>query len=497
MKNLLILIPIVIYLALNLCIGLWISRSASKENTKNGFINNYFIGGRSMGGFVLAMTMIATFTSAGSFIGGPGIAYSVGLSWVLVAVVQAPTAFLTFGILGKKFAIIARKINAITVTDYLAKRYESPTVVILSSLALVIFFIVTMVAQFIGGAVLFQSITGYSYLVGLILFGTIVILYTTIGGFKAVVITDTIQGIVMLFGTVLILYSIIKTGGGLDAISAKLTTINPAWSTPLSGGNFTPGYILSFWVLVGIGTLGLPQNTVRAMGFKDTKSMHNAMIYGTIVFSALMFGMLLAGVLSGAILPPGIANSDIVIPTLVIEIMNPLVAGIFLAAPLAAVMSTVSSMLILSSAAIIKDIYLNYFMKIENIKEDSKFEKKISRMSLGSTAIIGIIVFLLSIQPPDLLTFINLFAFGGLEAAFFCPVIFGLYWKRANATGSILSMIFGIGSFILLSSIGFTPWGIQPIVPTLLISIVSFVIGSYLGKRPDGDVLKLFYGTDK
>ena len=132
MGKVLIVIPIVLYLALNLFLGIWVSKRASKENSKNGFINNYFIGGRSMGGFVLAMTLTATYTSASSFIGGPGIAYSVGLSWVLVAVTQVPTVFLTLGILGKKLAIISRKIDAVTVTDYLSKRYKSPVVVILS-----------------------------------------------------------------------------------------------------------------------------------------------------------------------------------------------------------------------------------------------------------------------------------------------------------------------------------------------------------------------------
>lgn len=493
MSKILIVIPIVLYLALNLFLGIWVGRRSARENAKNGFINNYFIGGRSMGGFVLAMTLTATYTSASSFIGGPGIAYSVGLSWVLIAVTQVPTVFLALGILGKKLAIISRRINAVTVTDYLSKRYKSSVVVIAASIALVIFFIVTMVAQFIGGAVLFQTITGYSYIIGLILFGTIVIIYTTIGGFKAVVTTDTLQGVIMIVGTVLIICCIIKAGGGMEAISATLNQVNPAWATPLSGGHFSKGYIMSFWVLVGVGTLGLPQNTVRAMGFKDTKSMHDAMIYGTVVFFILMFGMVLAGVLSRAILPDTIANSDIVIPTLVLKIMHPVAAGLFLAAPLAAVMSTVSSMLILTSAAIIKDIYMNYIMKGDAKESDPVFEKKISFMSICATAVIGVIVFALSIQPPDLLTFINLFAFGGLEAAFFCPVVFGLYWKKANAMGSIMSMISGVGSFIVFYITKFAPWGLQPIVPALVVSMIAFVIGGYIGKAPEQETLDLFY----
>ena len=125
---------------------------------------------------------------------------------------------------------------------------------------------------------------------------------------------------------------------------------------------------------------------------------------------------------------------------------------------------------------------------------DKAFEKKVSRISFASTAIIGIIVFILAIQPPELLTFINLFAFGGLEAAFFCPVVFGLYWKKSNVTGAISSMVFGVASFIIMYVTKFAPWGLQPIVPALFVSIVAFVIGSYVGKKPTEETLELFYG---
>lgn len=494
MDKMMIVIPIIIYLAVNLIVGIYVSKEP-KGGNKKGFVNNYFIGGRSMGGFVLAMTLIATYTSASSFIGGPGVAYSRGLGWVYLSMIQVPTAFLTLGVLGKKFATIARKIEAVTVTDYLRVRYKSDAVVILSSVALVVFFIVTMVAQFIGGAVLFQTITGYSYLVGLILFGIIVIFYTTVGGFKAVVITDTIQGVVMVIGTILILYCVIKAGGGLDSVIDKLNTVNPTWNEPTAGGVIPKPMMLSYWVLVGVGVLGLPQTTVRGMGFKDTKSMHNAMIYGTAVLGFLMIGMHVAGVFTASVLPAGITNTDTVVPTVVLQIMHPVVAGLFLAAPLAAVMSTVSSMLILASAAIIKDIYLNYISKDKAEGEKPEFEKKLSKMSLISTASIGVIVFICAIQPPDLIVWINLFAFGGLEAAFFCPTVFGLYWKRANATGAIFSFVAGVACFFLFTLYKFSPGGVNPIVPTLFVAIIAFVIGSYVGKKPDAETIELFYST--
>ena len=181
-------------------------------------------------GIVLAMTLVATFTSASSFIGGPGIAYTKGLVWVYLSMIQVPTAFIILAILGKKFGMISRKIGAVTVTDYLKERYQSKTVAILASICLVIFFIAQMMSQFIGGAVLFQEITGLSYIYGLALFGIVVILYTAFGGFRAVVITDTIQGIIMVLGGFIMIFTIIHVAGGTDMLLAKLNTANPHWS---------------------------------------------------------------------------------------------------------------------------------------------------------------------------------------------------------------------------------------------------------------------------
>ncbi|MBR2001041.1 MAG: sodium/panthothenate symporter, partial [Firmicutes bacterium] len=110
-------------MALNLFLGLWVSRKSAKQKEEGGFLQDYFMGGRSMGGLVLAMTLVATYASASSFLGGPGLAASWGLTQVWVAGVQIGAAFLTLGVVGKKFALISREINAVTVTDYFKARY--------------------------------------------------------------------------------------------------------------------------------------------------------------------------------------------------------------------------------------------------------------------------------------------------------------------------------------------------------------------------------------
>ena len=494
-KQIIVLAVLIIYMIVNMVVGLKVSRIEKGQKT-GSFLQNYFIGGRSMGGLVLAMTLVATYTSASSFLGGPGLAADWGLTQSWVAAIQIGTAFLTLGVLGKKMAIISRRINAVSITDYFKARYNSPAVVILCGLCLVVFFITQMVAQFIGGATLVETVTGLPYWAGLALFGVIVILYTSIGGFKAVVMTDTLQGIIMTIGTFLLLFFVIKAGGGMGEITAQLNATNPGWNLlgkgPFSEGlsTLSPGYMISFWVLVGVGVLGLPQTAVRGMGFKDTQSMHRAMMYGTVVVGILMIGMHFAGALTLPILPEeGISSTDAVIPYVVMEYMPSVAAGFFLAAPLAAVMSTVSSLLILASATIIKDLYLTYIVKAD--ENDEKVNKKVPVYSTLITIVIGVIVFIFALSPPDIIVWINLFAMGGLEATFFWPLIGGLYWKKGNSTCCIWSIIVGVATFIFFNQVKIAPYHIHEIVFALIAGgIAYFVAGLVSKKEPDKEMIK-------
>ncbi len=491
-----ILLILILYMVANLIIGIYVSRRAAARSD-SGFLSNYFIGGRSMGGVVLAMTLVATYTSASSFLGGPGLASSFGLSWVWVAGVQIGAAFLTLGVIGKKLAMISRRINAVTVSDYLRARYKSPAVVIICSLALVVFFMAQMVAQFIGGATLVGSVTGLSYKAGLTLFGAIVIIYTVIGGFKAVVTTDTIQGFIMSIGTFLLLFFVIRAGGGMENIIAEMDANNPGWDL-MSKGQFgtelaalKPGALISFWVLVGVGVLGLPQTTVRGMGFKDTGSLHRAMLYGTIVVGILMIGMHFAGVLVHPLLPAeGLDSTDKVIPYVVLKYMPTWAGGLFLAAPLAAVMSTVDSLLILASATIIKDLYLTYIRKDDPSEAEKHEGGKVRSYSVILTTVIGLIVYALAMNPPDLIVWINLFAMGGLEAAYFWPLIGGLYWKKGNATGCVASVICGLATFIFFNQNKILPFGIHEVIAGLIVGgIVYFLVSALTYKGQDQEIL--------
>ncbi|GEL76557.1 sodium/pantothenate symporter [Tenuibacillus multivorans] len=466
-----VLIPLLLFLIIIFFIGIWSNR---KLNKSKSFLSDYFLGSRELGGLVLAMTMVATYGSASSFLGGPGAAYSIGLGWVLLAMTQVATGYFVLLILGKKFAIVTLKYKAVTLTDYLKGRYNSSTVVLLAAFSIIIFLFSAMAAQWIGGAYLIQSITGLSYKGALFIFAVAVLIYVIIGGFRAVSVTDTLQGIVMLFGTLLLLIGVVIAGGGLGQIFQDLTTENPNLVTPYGNdGSLSPLYVSSFWILVGVGVIGLPQVAVRAMSYRDSRSMHRALIIGTVVVGFIMLNMHLIGVFARPVLP-GIEVADQVIPLVALDVLPGWLAGIVLAAPLAAIMSTVDSLLLLVSSSVVKDVYVNY------IKPEAT-RKNIKYVSYGMTAVIGIIVFLMAIEPPEFIIFLNLFAFGGLEAAFIWPVVLGLYWKSGNKYGAIASMVVGIGSYIgihFYNEAYGELLGVHTVTLPVFLSLIAFVLVS-------------------
>jgi sodium/pantothenate symporter len=474
-----VIIPMIASFIVTFLIGVYASKRV-KETSSNRFLQEYFLGGRELGGLLLAMTMIATYGSASSFIGGPGIAYNTGLGWVLLAAIQVVTGYFVLTTLGKKFAIIARKMEAVTLIDYLKGRYQNKAVVIISALCIIIFLFSATVAQWVGGGRLIESLTGLSYTTALFIFTISVLVYVIIGGFRAVAISDTLLGFIMLLGTTIILIGTVVAGGGFSSIMQELVSINPNLVTPFGAdGKLTKLYVSSFWILVGVGVVGLPQISIRAMSYKNSKAMHQAMIIGTVVVGAIMIGMHLTGVLARAVLP-NVDVPDKVMPLLAMEVLPPWLAGVFLSAPMAAIMSTVNSLLLLVSSSIIKDIYVNYV-------NPAVSDNAVKKGTLIITGAVGIAVYLAAVHPPDFLIWLNLFSFGGLEAAFIWPIVLGLYWRRGNAFGALASTVVGVGSYMYFHLYMPNPFGMHTVVLPVFLSLAAYVIGSLITPKQNID----------
>lgn len=489
LRSLALLLPLLIFMAVMVGISVFVRHKQAGKN----FVSSYFVGNRELGGFVLAMTTVATYSSVSSFVGGPGMAFQVGFGWIYMAVVQVTAIFLVLGIFGKRVALLARKLNAVTVVDIIRARFQSDFLAAVAAFVIVLFFCGTMTAQFVGGAKLFAAVTGYSYEAGLILFGLTVVIYTSIGGFRAVALTDTLCAIMMMIGIVLLLKYVLQAGGGYENIMTRLETSNPELFEPFSFGNMPWTIYFTQWLLVGICTIALPQSVVRGISYKNTQGLHQAMLIGTVVVGFMNIGINFTGILAHGVLTGTAADYggvDNIIPTTIVMAMPIELVGLAIIGPLAASISTISGLLIVASSAIIKDVYLHWADKNNRVVTPAR----IKILSMATTAIIGGAVFVIALTPPSLIWLINMFAFGGLETAFFWTLLLGLFWKRANKLGAMLSMTGGTIVYCATQAAGFKILNLHQITIGITCSLILFLIGSYIGKRSDAATLKIFFG---
>ncbi|MBQ9275241.1 MAG: sodium/pantothenate symporter [Succinivibrio sp.] len=485
-----IVIPVFCFLALLLGISLYATYLSRRNHS---FQSEYFIAGRSLGGVVLALTLVATYGSVSSFVSGPGVAWQRGFGWVVFAAPQIITGFFLLGVLGKKLALIGRRIGALTITDVIKERYQSKALCVLLSVMLLLFFTAMIVGQFIGGAQIFSAITGWDYRAGVLLFAAVTVLYTS-SGFRTVVLTDALCAVLMLIGMVTMGYSIIEAGGSLEHIMERLSqeeVMEDGVSrlfTPNSGGLLPWTLLLSAWLLVGFCTLGLPQSLVRCLSYKQSSDLSRAMLVATLVCGALMIGMTTLGVLArGVITELPAQGTDAVIPNLIVHHMSPLLAGITIVGPIAATMSTVSSLLIAASSAVIRDLGVQFDLpaKLGN--------RGVKVASIITTAALGVIAIALSLHPYDIVVWVNMFAFGGLECTFMWPVVLGLFWWRMNKQGAILGVAGGLLCYVLMMALNLHIGSWHNIVPGILVGLICSLLGTYLGGRPPVRILRIFF----
>lgn len=489
------LVPVFVFLALLLVIGFLANRGIKDSRD---YEKDYFIANRSLGGVVLAMTLVATYGSVSSFVSGPGVAWNLGFGWVAFAAPQIITGFLLLGIVGKKLAVIARRLDALTVIDILRARFESPTIATLLGLVTLVFFTAMCVGQFMGGARIFAAITGLDYKLGLVLFAAVTVIYTS-SGFRAVVWTDAVCAVLMLIGMAALGSTVLKTGGGLDGIMATLSTVNIGADgtsnnfKPDAGGALPYSLLFSSWFLVGFCTIGLPQSLVRCLSYRHTSDLSRAMVVATVICGALMIGMTLLGVLArGVVLEKPADGTDAVIPLLIVNHMDPLLAGITIIGPLAATMSTVSSLLIAAASTLIRDLWEGR-RGTEKEKRKSADNRSHRLLNVSVTLVLGLVSILLALYPQSIVVWVNLFAFGGLESAFLWPVLLGLFWPRFNACGALCGIIAGLGLYTLATVAGWHFMGFHNIVIGSITGLVFSVIGSFFGKPVPQRIMAVFF----
>jgi SSS family solute:Na+ symporter len=457
-----------VYILILFIIGL-----VSKKRMGKG-TEDFYLGGRTTGAWVSSFSFVAAYFSSVVIIGGGGFGYKFGMATIWIGAINVLVgATLAWIVLGKRTRELTHKLNAVTMPEFLGKRYKSPAMQIFSAIIIVIFMVVYNVSILKAMANVFQVLMSMTYFQGLLISGVIIIIYVTLGGYLAVVWTSFFQAWIMLFGLILLtVVTLVKVGGFSNAM-VQLSTINQNLV-------HTPGIwgwsgLISYAMIVSFGVWGMPQLLTRFYSIRNV----NVLRIGT-VLATIGASMALLPYFNGAIariLFPSLNQADLAIPNLVKTVLPTLGQAVFLTGVIAAGMSTFAAVLIICISSLIKDLYEDGLKQ----KLDSKTHLRYAR--LASIAI-GILSLIVAIKPPAMILVLTAFSWAVIASANLWPFFFGLYLKTPSKNAGLMSMIGG-ACIALVWLILRNPFGIHGFIPGIVGSLIIFIIVNIVSKAID------------
>lgn len=475
------LVSIGIYMVAMLLIGWYAYRKTSN-------LTDYMLGGRSLGPAVTALSAGAADMSGWLLMGLPGGIYVSGLADAWIAIGLTIGAYLNWFFVAPRLRTYTQVANdSITIPGYLENRFKDSTKLlrIISGIVILVFFTFYVSSGMVAGAVFFKSSFGVNYHTGLLIVSGVVVAYTLFGGFLAVSYTDFIQGIMMLVALLLVPAMALSQTGGFSGTFDTIREIDPTM-LDFFKGTTTLGIISAMaW---GLGYFGQPHIIVRFMAIssvKETKSARRIGI-GWMIFSLL--GTIFTALIGIAFFHQNpqytLDNPEAIFLTLGQIVFHPLFAGFLLAAVLAAIMSTISSQLIVTSSALTEDLYKVLFRKNATDKEYVFF----GRMAVLAVAIIAAV---LAFEQNDTILGLVAYAWAGFGAAFGPIIILSLFWKKMTKWGALVGMIAGAVTVIIWKNAGLGDT-LYEIVPGFAINLILAVIVSLITYRHNETIEKEF-----
>lgn len=475
-----VFISIGIYLVAMLAIGY-----AAYKRTSD--LSDYMLGGRNLGPMVTALSAGASDMSGWLLMGLPGAMYVSGLSSGWIAVGLTVGAWLNWLYVAPRLRTYTEVANnSITIPDYLENRFgdKSRILRIVSALVIFIFFTFYTSSGMVSGGELFKTSFGLEYHWGVWLTAGVVILYTLFGGFLAVSWTDFVQGLIMVIALILVPIVAIMEVGGIGETFGEIRSIDPAFLDAFTGTSVIG--IISF-LAWGLGYFGQPHIIVRFMAISSVKEMKSARRIGMgwMIFSvtgAMFTG--LVGISYFSKTGGKLDNPEAVFIVLSNVLFHPLIAGFLLAAILAAIMSTISSQLLVTASALTEDFYKSFFRRSASEKE----LVLVGRLSLLGVALIALF---LAFNPNE--TILNLvgYAWAGFGSAFGPVVLLSLYWKRMTKWGALAGILSGAVTVIVWEQIeAFSE--VYEIIPGFIICTIAIILVSLLTKKPEAEIESQF-----
>ena len=465
------------YLAIIVGIGLYARKFSSAG------LSEFFVGGRQMNRFVVALSAVVSGRSAWLLLGVTGMAYSMGATavWAVAGVVTVEAfQFLFYARRLRRFAEVH---DCVTLPDFFAARFGDRNGILRSVLIVVIliFMVGYVSAQFVGGGKAFAASFGMTPNTGIVLTALIVLAYTSIGGFLAVSLSDTLQACIMIVALVVVPVIAIFGYGGLTPVVAELRALDPALIDPVA---LSAGVIIGF-VAIGLGSPGNPHIIVRYMSIADPGQLRVSAIVGTVWNVVMAWGALFVG-LSGRVYFPNVAmlpgsDTEQLYPLLAAQQLHPIFLGFVVASIFAAIISTADSQLLVAASSVVRDFYEKILHRGEEVPQ--------KRLVLYSRLVIVLIVvaaLVFGVLAEGLVFWLVLFAWAGLGAAIGPTSILALFWRRTTRAGVIAGLITGTVITIFWKITPSLTALIYELVPAFAAGLLVTVIVSYATQPPDG-----------
>lgn len=489
-NNLAITSTFLVYLFAMLSIGY-----IAYQRTANS--SDYFLGGRTLGPLPAALSAGASDMSGWLLLGVPGYAYLVGLEslWLVGGLLVG--SWLNWLISAKRlrtYSITAN--NSLTIPGFLASRFDDKSKIIqtISAFFILLFFLFYTSSGLVAGGKLFETVFGLDYSVAVIIGTVCVVSYTLFGGFLAVAWTDVVQGLLM--SAALLMVPLVTMDGSFSDLTMALELKNPEILTIF---NDIKGQPLTLLAIVssmawGLGYFGQPHILARFKATRSNKSLTTARRISVVWTALSMAGAVMIGLVGllyvDTYLSGELADPETIFILLVNAAFHPVIAGILLAAILAAIMSTADSQLLVSSSALAEDFYKELFNK-------NASQKHIVLVGRIGVVILALIAASLALNPESSVLGLVSYAWAGFGAAFGPVLLFSLFWKRMNRNGALAGVLVGAFTVVVWKQLEGGIFDVYELLPGFILASISVVVVSLLTAPPSATVQSMYDTYEK
>ncbi|EGR0129274.1 sodium/proline symporter PutP [Vibrio vulnificus] len=470
------------YLLLMVAIGVYAYKKTSSSS-------DYFLGGRSLGPWPAALSAGASDMSGWLLLGLPGYAYAAGIESFWLAGGLLVGTWANWLVSAKHLRTYSIQTDALTLPEFLSRRFDDKSKLIqtISAFFILLFFLFYTSSGLVAGGKLFETVFGLDYSTAVIIGTLCVVSYTLFGGFLAVSWTDLVQGLLMAAALMIVPIAVME--GGFGQLATDMHNINPELLTLWNDAKGEPLSAIAIISLVawGLGYFGQPHILARFKASRTNRELGTARRIAVGWTALSMAGAILVG-LVGLVWVNGhpgteLADGEKIFMLLVNTVFHPVIAGILLAAILAAVMSTADSQLLVSSSALAEDFYKQV------IKPDASSQEIVMVGRIG-VVVISIIALILAMTPDSSVLGLVSYAWAGFGAAFGPAVVLSLYWKGMNRNGALAGILIGGITIVVWKQLTGGWFDVYEIVPGIIFSTIAIVGVSKLTGGADNTVLE-------